>query len=853
MNLIKQYIIIFCAVLMTACSSGGGDSAPTPGVVASTSSITIAENTSTTFDVVLRTEPVDNVVINVSSSDLGEATMSVSSLTFTSSSGGGDLWNVPQTVTISGAQDGVADGNQNINIVLDPATSTDSEYSALSPSAVAATISDIDSAGFTVVGSSLSTTENGTAASFTVAVNTIPTGNVIVDVLSADVSEGTVSVSQLNFDSTNWQTPQTVTVSPAIDSIVDGNQTYNVTMNINGNTTDTSGYADLTLAPVSVTNADNDAVGVTVSTASLGTTENGSVVTYTVVLNTMPDDVVDIDVASADTSEGAVSPALLSFDGSNWDAPQTVTVSPIDDLIADGNKTYNVTMGVNLTNTVDTSGYADLTFIPVIVTNADDDTAGVTISTATLNTIENGPTTSYTIVLNTEPFGPVVIDIASTNTNEGTVSVSQIGFNETNWQTPRTITVTPVDDAVDDGNQIYDITNSINTGSTYDITGYDLLTLPSVSVTNADDDTAGFTVTPLTLNTTEGGVDVTYTVVLNTAPAALKAVWISLASTNTSEGVVSVGGVNFNDTNWSTPRVVTVSPVNDILVDGDIVYNVTNSIGSLTDDPNYIDLPAINIAVTNADNDYPDEGAFGASIVLPLVNLPHSGTVGAGSSSYYEITGLTAGTPYTVSISEVTADADLFVYDASNYTTVVCSSASVGDDSCAATPTGTSLWVRVGGQYTGNRGAAFTLDVQPPVEDFASSNTPLALVDAGTVTDTIAANLATNSLTEVSVLVNLTHTWDSDLIITLISPTGTRVILANQNGADGDNFESTIFIDSSLWSLAAGAPPYAGEHSSNEPLSILNGEDGNGTWTLEIQDIAMFDTGDLLNWALTLK
>ena len=61
--------------------------------------------------------------------------------------------------------------------------------------------------------SGLVTTEAGGTASFTVVLTSQPTANVTIGLSSSDTSEGTVSPTSLTFTSSNWSTPQLVTVS----------------------------------------------------------------------------------------------------------------------------------------------------------------------------------------------------------------------------------------------------------------------------------------------------------------------------------------------------------------------------------------------------------------------------------------------------------------------------------------------------------------------------------------------------------------------------------------------------------------------------------------------------------------
>ena len=91
------------------------------------------------FDVVLDTQPTADVTIDVSSSDQSEgtivgATAGVLTLTFDDTN-----WNVPQTVTVKGADDEVQDGDQAYAIQLAPATSIDPAYNGVDATDVSVT------------------------------------------------------------------------------------------------------------------------------------------------------------------------------------------------------------------------------------------------------------------------------------------------------------------------------------------------------------------------------------------------------------------------------------------------------------------------------------------------------------------------------------------------------------------------------------------------------------------------------------------------------------------------------------------------------------------------------------------
>ncbi len=143
-----------------------------------------------------------------------------------------------------------------------------------------------------------------------------------------------------------------------------------------------------------------------------------------------------------------------------------------------------------------------------------------------------------------------------------------------------------------------------------------------------------------------------------------------------------------------------------------------------------------------------------------------------------------------------------------------------------------------------------SLDTTPST--FANT-TSTPLVDAGTVTSTINVTGLTTSIFDVNVKVNLNHTWLSDLRVTLISPSGAQVILANQIGGSSDNFVNTVFDDEASVAIASGVAPFTGSFRPSQTLTAFDNLVGNGTWTLQIEDLAADDTGSLLNWELTIS
>src|SRR3712207_6445006 len=113
--------------------------------------------------------------------------------------------------------------------------------------------------------------------------------------------------------------------------------------------------------------------GITVSpTTGLSTTEGGGTAVFTVVLNSQPSDVVTINLASSNATEGTVSPSALTFTSGNWNTSQPVVVTGMDDNVDDGDTVYSI---VTAAAPSGDSSYQGLNADDVSVTNPDDDTA----------------------------------------------------------------------------------------------------------------------------------------------------------------------------------------------------------------------------------------------------------------------------------------------------------------------------------------------------------------------------------------------------------------------------------------------------------------------------------------------
>ncbi|MDB6122915.1 MAG: hypothetical protein JWQ71_1908 [Pedosphaera sp.] len=408
--------------------------APTPGFsVTPTNNLQTTESGGTaTFSVVLDTQPTADVTINVSSSNVNEGTVDPASLTFTV-----DDWNIPHVVTITGADDALTDGPVAYTIVLSPATSADANYNNVDPVDVAVVNAD-NEAGVTVTPTSgLVTTEAGGTATFTVQLNTQPAADVVIGLSSSKLGEGSVAPASLTFNSANWNTPQTVTVTGVDDFVADGNVAYTI---ITAPSTSADPlYNGLNAADVSALNIDNDIAGIIVSpTNGLSVAETGSTANFTVVLTSQPTANVVVNLSSADTTEGTVSPASLTFAPADWSTPKTATITGVDDFVNDGNIIFSIITAVSSTD----GNYAAINPPDVTVTNVDNEssltlpsgtvvygsgTIAVGIDGQAIITSNGSPDYaggSFTVSLTANGTSDDRLEIRSTGTAAGQISTS---------------------------------------------------------------------------------------------------------------------------------------------------------------------------------------------------------------------------------------------------------------------------------------------------------------------------------------------------------------------------------------------------------------------------------------------
>jgi subtilisin-like proprotein convertase family protein len=103
-----------------------------------------------------------------------------------------------------------------------------------------------------------------------------------------------------------------------------------------------------------------------------------------------------------------------------------------------------------------------------------------------------------------------------------------------------------------------------------------------------------------------------------------------------------------------------------------------------------------------------------------------------------------------------------------------------------------------------------------------------------------------------TVCLNIQHTYDGDLNISLIAPDGAQVMLASHNGGADDDFTNACFNKQSPNPIASGNAPFTGTWKPAGNLgSVNNGQNGNGIWKLRVFDDYPSDNGNVISWNIT--
>ena len=655
--------------------------------------------------------------------DSAQISVTPASLVFLTTNSG-----TAQTFTVTAVDDLIAETTPHNTPIRFAISSADPFYNNNAHAPVIVPIRDNDDSGFSIVESSGNSTptEGGTDNYTVVLTRQPPVGQVVViDVASpspADllVNSNTVTTPAasvvLTFTNANWSTAQTVTVTAIADMLTEGREVINVTNTVNAASSTDNTFdalpAQTVVNYITEQHRRNESIVVIPSGGSIRSNDSTPTGGNTFVTEGDPaTDSVDFYLSNAPqipvtvtltaNAQMGFSQSVFTFTPANWNVPQTVVVSPIDDIVNDTYAIINgaLTQVAQSQNITFTCSDGDSAFFGVSVNSAvnilDNESPAVKITQTggITTTTEGGATDSYTAVLTRVPNGNVFV--RCTPAAGSSLSTSLLTFTPANWNVPQTVTVTATNDTTQEGNHQANITHAIRTvvhlplsNCTTTVSNMTVSTTSTVGLA-----TGMFVVGPgIPANATIASIPTTTTFTLSVA-ASVSGAGVSLnaygttpdstgAVTFLANGSTTTGSASVTCTSTAsvTPGMILAGPgipLNTTIVSVDNSTTLTLS-GAATDTASSLTLAGIS-ATTDT-----------SGYVRPLTNV--ATTSGSTTVTCSSTVGLAAG--MAVTGIGIPAGATIASVSTTNTTTFTLSSNAV------ATNTGLTLNVTLAGIQT---------------------------------------------------------------------------------------------------------------------------------------------------------
>ncbi len=419
---------------------------------------------------------------------------------------------------------------------------------------------------------------------------TATTVNIIVSGTASNGTDYTTIASSVTFPAN--QSAMTIPVSVIDDSSFEGPETVIITLNAGTN----YGIGSPFEATVIITDNDSPpvpSVSLTIDKPTIA--ENGGAATVTAILSNIYNQSVVVYINYSGTASHPndyVDPSSYSITIPAGSLSGTITITSKDDCVVEGDETVIVDIG-SVTNGTENGNQQ------VTTTIIDDDTyPTITLSADNLSIPENGGVSIVKATLSNPFCQDVTISLGYSGTathpndypNPSSYSITIVAGSLSG-----TTTIASSNDYLVEGDE----TVVVGVQST-NIAGISASVNP-VTITIVDDDSYSFTVTPTSgLVTTEAGGVATFTVVLNAL--TYNDVTIHLTSSDLTEGTVFPSSLTFTNGNFFIPQTVTVTGVDDALVDGNIAYTIITS-AAVSDNNDFKGIDPSDVSVANIDND----------------------------------------------------------------------------------------------------------------------------------------------------------------------------------------------------------------------------------------------------------
>ncbi len=447
------------------------------GIVVSESALSIVEGGSTTYTVVLASQPTADVTVALATSSGSDVSVNASSLTFTASN-----WDDEQTVTVSAAQDD--DHLDETATIGHAVSSADGDYDGIRMASVGVSVIDDEDVPVTVTfDQAAHPVTEGSAVTVTVTLSADPERRVVIPLTKSE--RGGITGADysgvpetLTFD--GGETEETFTVTVVQDMVDDDDESVAIGFGSLPNAV-TAGATSETA--VSINDDDVPSVTVTFESAAYSVDEGGEV-EVKITLSADPERQVVVPIATTE-QDGASSddysgvPADVTFESGETEQSFTFTAAQdrIDDDGENDGESVKLAFGASLPN-----GVREGTTSETTLTIIDDDGTGITVSPTTLNMAE-GLSKTYTVVLASQPAANVTVSVTVPSNSDVTVDRRALTFTASNWEAVQTVTVSSVHD-FDGTDETVTITHAV-TAAASDYSGK---AVASVTVNVIDND-----------------------------------------------------------------------------------------------------------------------------------------------------------------------------------------------------------------------------------------------------------------------------------------------------------------------------------------------------------------------------
>ena len=299
--------------------------------------------------------------------------------------------------------------------------------------------------------------------------------------LALSEAGSSVTPTSVTFDKDNWNTPQQIILTGIPEDTI-------ILLTV----TSSSEYAafnGLTAEKeIRISASQTLTPKINVTPNSFEVSESGNTAEILVSLTNPPTQSTTIHATIAPTSECTINTDALYFDEDNYQTPQSIVISGVDDNVMDGNQTCNLKLVGESDDTDPATSYQNVsTFITG--TNADDDKATIHVDQERFDVTESGMTAEISVSLTAKPTKPTTIRATITPETECEIAAgTELQFDETNYQEAQNVVIRGIDDEALDGDQPCILTLMGESDDTDPKTTYNQVET-SLEGSNMDDDT----------------------------------------------------------------------------------------------------------------------------------------------------------------------------------------------------------------------------------------------------------------------------------------------------------------------------------------------------------------------------